>query len=59
MAKNGLRQIGEPRIGPHANLQRPEPLHLEVNNLGTPFVSSLHRSHTEFQDGDFFMHQVL
>ena len=32
MAKNGLRQIGEPRIGPYANLQRPEPLHLEVNN---------------------------
>ena len=32
MAKNGLRQIGEPCIGPYANLQRPVPLHLEVNN---------------------------
>ena len=30
MAENGLRQIGEPRIGPYANLQRPESLHLEV-----------------------------
>ena len=32
MAKNGLRQIGEPRIGPYANLQGAEPLHLEVSN---------------------------
>ena len=32
MADNGLRQIGNPRIGMYANLQRPEPLHLEVNN---------------------------
>ena len=32
MAKHGLRQINEPCIGPYANLQRPEPLHLEVNN---------------------------
>ena len=32
MAKNGLQQIGEPRIGPYVNLQRPEPLHLDVNH---------------------------
>ena len=32
MAKNGLREIEEPYIGPCANLQRPEPLHLEVNH---------------------------
>ena len=30
MANN--RQLGEPRIGEYANLQWPEPLHLEVNN---------------------------
>lgn len=32
MAENGLRQLGEPRIGLFANRQRPEPLHLEINN---------------------------
>ena len=32
MAENSLQQIGEPRIGVYANLHRPEPLHLEVNN---------------------------
>ena len=32
MAKNGLRQLGEPRIGYYADRQRPEPLHLEINN---------------------------
>ena len=32
MADNGLRQLGIPRIGIYANLQKPEPLHLEINN---------------------------
>ena len=32
MAENCLRQLGEPRIGVFANRQRPEPLHLEINN---------------------------
>ena len=32
MADNGLRQLGPPRIGIFADRQRPEPLHLEVNN---------------------------
>ena len=27
-----MAKLGEPRIGKYANLQRPEPLHLEVNN---------------------------
>ena len=32
MAEHGLRQLGEPRIGMFADRQRPEPLHLEINN---------------------------
>ena len=32
MAEHGLRQLGEPRIGEFADRQRPEPLHLEINN---------------------------
>ena len=32
MADNGLRQLGIPRIGIYANLQKPEPLHLEIRN---------------------------
>ena len=32
MASNGLRQMGIPRINIYADRQRPEPLHLEVNN---------------------------
>ena len=32
MAEHGLRQLGEPRIGVFADRQRPEPLHLEINN---------------------------
>lgn len=32
MAKNGLRQLGPPRIGVFAERIRPEPLHLEINN---------------------------
>ena len=32
MAEHGLRQFGEPLIGAYANLQRLEPLHLEVNS---------------------------
>lgn len=31
MANNGLRQVGEPRIGEFANRQRPEPVHNEIN----------------------------
>ena len=31
MASNGLRQLGEPRIGEFANRQRPEPVHNEIN----------------------------
>jgi hypothetical protein len=31
MAANGMRQLGEPRIGIYANLQRPEPMHNEIN----------------------------
>lgn len=31
MAGNGLRQLGEPRIGEFANRQRPEPVHNEIN----------------------------
>ena len=31
MANNGLRQLGEPRIGEFANRQRPEPVHNEIN----------------------------
>ena len=32
MAKEGLRQLGAPRIGIFADRIRPEPLHLEINN---------------------------
>ena len=32
MADNGLRQLGPPRINLFADCQRPEPLHLEINN---------------------------
>ena len=32
MAEKGLRQLGPPRIGLFADRQRPDPLHLEVNN---------------------------
>ena len=32
MAENSLRQLGPPRIGKFADRQRPEPMHLEVNN---------------------------
>ena len=32
MSENGLRQIGEPRIGLFADRIKPDPLHLEVNN---------------------------
>ena len=31
MAVNGLRPLGEPRIGEFANRQRPEPVHNEIN----------------------------
>ena len=31
MAGNGLRQLGEPRIGEFANRQRPEPVHNKIN----------------------------
>lgn len=31
MAANGIRQFGKPRIGIYANLQRPEPMHNEIN----------------------------
>ena len=31
MAANGIRQLGPPRIGVNADLQRPEPLHVEIN----------------------------
>lgn len=47
MAENGLRQLGEPRIGPYADLQRPEPLHLEINNwehvLHLLYMTSIHK----------------
>ena len=33
MATNGLRQLGEPRIGIFSERQRPDPFHHEVNNL--------------------------
>ena len=32
MAENGLRQLGEPRIGEFADWIRPDSLHLEINN---------------------------
>ena len=32
MANNGIRQLGEPRVGIFADRQRPEPMHLEINN---------------------------
>ena len=32
MAKNGLRQLGPPRIGVFADRIRPEPFHLEISN---------------------------
>jgi hypothetical protein len=32
MADNGIRQLGEPRIGKFSDFIRPEPLHLEINN---------------------------
>jgi len=31
MADNGIRQVGPPRIGVYADLQKPEPLHIEIN----------------------------
>ena len=31
MATNGFRQLKEPRIGEFAILQRPEPVHNEIN----------------------------
>ena len=34
MANNGIRQVGEARINVFADRQRPEPFHLEVNQLG-------------------------
>ena len=56
MAKNGLRQIREPRIGPYANLQRSEPLHLEVNNwehlLFLLYIEALQNSKMEIFLGD-------
>ena len=32
MAENGIRQLGYPRIGKYADLQRPEPVHTEINS---------------------------
>ena len=32
MAESGFRQLGEPRIWVFADRQRPEPMHLEINN---------------------------
>ena len=32
MASNGVRQLGEPRIGIFSNRQRPDPFHHEANN---------------------------
>ena len=32
MAENGFRQLGLPCIGDYADLQRPEPLHMEINS---------------------------
>ena len=32
MASNGVRQLGESRIGIFSNRQRPDPFHHEVNN---------------------------
>ena len=32
MASNGIRQLGLPCIGCYADLQRPEPLHMEINS---------------------------
>ena len=31
MSNNGFRQFKEPRIGEFANLQKPEPVHNEIN----------------------------
>ena len=48
MAANGLRQLGEPRIGDYANLQRPEPMHHEINawqhNLNLIYKEALQRN---------------
>ena len=34
MAENGIRQLGPPQIGKYADLQRPEPVHSEINSWG-------------------------
>ena len=33
-AENGIQQLGYPIIGKYADLQRPEPVHTEVNSWG-------------------------
>ena len=47
MAKNGIRQFGEPRIGIFADRQRPDPLHLEINSwqylLNTIYFEAVRR----------------
>ena len=30
-ASSGFRQLGDPIIGPYADHQRPDPMHLEIN----------------------------
>ena len=55
MAINGIRQLGEPRIGSYADRLRPEPPHVEVNNwahvLDLIYLESLQREkYHEFID---------
>ena len=42
MAENGIRQLGPPQIGKYADLQRPEPVHSEINSWGH-LVSIIYR----------------
>lgn len=48
MAENGIRQLGYPRIGIFADRQRPESMHLEINNwqhvLNIIYIESIRRN---------------
>ena len=38
MTENGIRQCGLPRTGKFADLQRPEPVHCEINSWGLLYL---------------------
>eukprot|EP00111_Clytia_hemisphaerica_P012120 TCONS_00035604-protein len=48
MASQGIRQLGQPRIGIYADRQRPDPLHLEINSwqyfLNVVYIESVRRN---------------